>query len=307
MAAKSFTDQFYLVDTSAPPPVGTALTATPLKVVDGTSNGTLTAQTAAHDTINGSAIASVYKGDTITVSVHGVHVKITGVTFYTADGHVYFTPIDGSHLDNATFVSSTYTTTTSSNTTVANLGLPCFVAGTLIATPGGQRPVEELEPGDLVLTLDNGPQPLRWIGGRTVSGMGDFAPIRFRRGALGNRRALLVSPQHRMLVRSWKAELWFGTEEVLVAAKHLVNDTNVRPEPVERVRYVHLLFDQHEVIRAEGAWTESFHPGAHILAEDAEMRAEIEALFPELDGAVADCRDTARIVLKAREAVLLAA
>ncbi|MDE3028714.1 MAG: Hint domain-containing protein [Paracoccaceae bacterium] len=258
--------------------------------------------------INGVKITAVWNGDQITVThADGTVETITGVTFYLANGTSVFTPKGNVHLDPVTYDSTPHYATSSTNMPVSQLGPPCFVAGTLIATPDGNRPVEELEPGDLVLTLDNGPQPLRWIGERSVSGMGDFAPIRFQRGALGNRRALLVSPQHRMLVRSWKAELFFGEEEVLVAAKHLVNDSDVRPVPMEEVRYVHLLFDRHEVIQAEGAWTESFHPGAHILAQDADMREEIQALFPELDGAVADCRDTARIVLKAREAVLLAA
>ncbi len=302
--AKTYTDQFYAIDPANPPAAGTSLTASPMTLTDSNSNGTITTG----ELLNGIKITNIWNGDQITVThADGTVQTITGVTFYLANGTSYFTPKGNVHLDPVTFDSTPHYATTSTNMPVSQLGVPCFVAGTLIATPDGERRVETLEPGDLVLTLDHGPQPLRWMGGRTVSGMGDFAPIRFQRGALGNRRALLVSPQHRMLVQSWKAELLFGEAEVLVAAKHLVNDHDVRPEPMPRVRYVHLLFDRHEVIRAEGAWTESFHPGAHILAEDADMRAEIEALFPELDGAVADCRDTARIVLKAREAVLLAA
>jgi Ca2+-binding RTX toxin-like protein len=42
-------------------------------------------------------------------------------------------------------------------------GIPCFTTGTMIRTPHGDVRIEELAIGDLVCTLDNGPQPLRWI------------------------------------------------------------------------------------------------------------------------------------------------
>ena len=41
---------------------------------------------------------------------------------------------------------------------------PCFTAGTLIETPRGAVAIETLQVGDRVMTLDRGPQPLRWIG-----------------------------------------------------------------------------------------------------------------------------------------------
>ncbi len=309
----SYTDQFYQMNPYAPPAAGTELVVQALTIVDSNNNGVLNATdnvrqggTRIYDSINGSRITNVYNGDTVTVMKGGVEQTITGVTFYTADGNTYFSPLSADHLDNATFVSSSWVPN-STQATISSLGPPCFVAGTLILTPEGERAVEDLSPGDLVMTLDNGAQPLRWIGQRVVPARGRFAPIRFRRGALGNRRALMVSPQHRMVVGGWQAELLFGSAQVLVAAKHLVDDAAVRPVPMDQVTYVHLLFDRHEVIRAEGALTESFHPGAHILAGDAEMRAEIGALFPELDGAPAECLATARPVLKGREAVLLVA
>lgn len=159
---------------------------------------------------------------------------------------------------------------------------PCFVAGTLIRLPGGEVAVEEIAVGDLVETMDHGPQPVRWTGRRRVRGGGDFAPVRIEAGALGNKRALFVSPQHRMLMTGLRAELLFGEGEILVAARHLVGLAGVVVAPVEWVDYVHLLFDRHEVIFAEGAATESFYPGSGILEQDHSLRAEVEALFPEL-------------------------
>ncbi len=162
--------------------------------------------------------------------------------------------------------------------------VPCFAAGTLIRTARGLRPVETLAVGDRVWTRDHGMQPLRWVGARDVAGDGDFAPIRFAPGALGNRRALLVSPQHRMLVSGWRAELHFGEVEVLVAAKHLVNGDTIHRLPMPRVGYHHIMFDAHQVVAAEGALSESFYAGDCILMADAALRAELCALFPALAG-----------------------
>lgn len=159
----------------------------------------------------------------------------------------------------------------------------CFTAGTLIHALRGQIAVEELRPGDLVLTADHGFRPVRWIGARTVTGQGAGAPVRIAAGALGNDRDLVVSRQHRILVSGWKAELYAGDEEVLVPACHLVNGRTIREEPCDSVTYVHILFDDHEIVFAEGIATESFHPGAVGMGTlDAATREEILALFPEL-------------------------
>lgn len=165
----------------------------------------------------------------------------------------------------------------------------CFTHGTLIDTPEGPRPIEALVAGDLVTTLDNGSQPVRWIGRRRVARAEmllrpEFQPILFEAGALGNTRPLLVSAQHRMLLDDWRAQVYFGEDQVLVAAKAMANGRTIRQVlPDDGVTYCHLLFDRHEIILAEGALSESFHPGETGLgAMDAELRREIAALFPEL-------------------------
>lgn len=98
----------------------------------------------------------------------------------------------------------------------------CFTEGTLISTPSGPCAVENLRVGDLVDTLDDGPQPLRWVGGWRMLAAGDRLPICIDAGALGNRHALRVSGQHLLLVSGADCELLFGEPEVLVAAKDLV-------------------------------------------------------------------------------------
>ena len=183
----------------------------------------------------------------------------------------------------------------------------CFTPGTLITTPLGQRPVEDLRPGDLVLTRDNGLQPVRWAGQRTVSGRGKLAPIRLRKGLITGQQAdLLVSPQHRFLMQGYKIEMYTGSTEALVAARHLTSTDLAFREERHEVTYVHILFDQHEVILAEGAPTESFHPGQQGLdgIENA-AREELFMIFPELRSNVNGYGKAARRSLKAFEAALI--
>ncbi|MDP4033888.1 MAG: Hint domain-containing protein [Pseudorhodobacter sp.] len=300
----TYTDQFFVMDPGNPPASGTVLTTTGISYIDQDNNGYISPS--GNDSAGGLDITSVWVGDKITVVMNGVTKTITGVTFYRSGGPAIFTPTDGTILQDATFVSSTYVTK-STQIKVDQFGPPCFVAGTMILTPEGERAVETLAPGDMVMTLDHGAQVLRWIGSRSVAGMGRFAPIRFAPGALGNARALLVSPQHRMLLSGWRAELLFGCGEVLAAARHLVDGDRVHVQPMASVRYVHLLFDRHEIVEAEGVASESFHPGDSILAGDAELRAEILALFPKLAQAGGRAAwPAARCVLRGHEARLMA-
>jgi hypothetical protein len=162
--------------------------------------------------------------------------------------------------------------------------VPCFARGTMIRTPEGERPVESLLPGDLIETRDHGPQPLRWLGSRTVAATGRFAPVVIEAGTFGLHRRLVVSPQHRILLTHWMAELMFGEDEVLVAAKDLVNDCSVRIVEGGSVDYFHLLFDSHQIVWSEGLETESFLPGPSVMNEfEEDVREEVLALFPEID------------------------
>ena len=183
----------------------------------------------------------------------------------------------------------------------------CFTPGTRIATPTGARMVEALKIGDFVVTRDHGLQPIRWIGKRTVPAIDRFAPIRIRPGVLSGLDCdLLVSPQHRMLFQGYRAELLFGDSEVLVAATHLIDGKLVTQETGGDVTYIHIMFDDHEIIYAEGAATESFHPGSvGLSAVTAGAREELFSLFPELRSVPAGYGKTARRCLKKHEARLI--
>lgn len=159
----------------------------------------------------------------------------------------------------------------------------CFARGTLIETPGGPRFVETLKEGDLVVTQDDGPQPVIWAGSDRQAGVGPNAPVRIRAGALGNLRDLVVSQNHRMLFSGPRAELMFGQSEVLVAAKHLVDGRDIFIEECPVVHYYHLLFERHQIIFAEGCPAESLHLGSQALKTvGSEERDEIIARFPDL-------------------------
>lgn len=177
-------------------------------------------------------------------------------------------------------------------TQIGEYALPCFTAGTLITTPTGPQPIETLRPGDLVMTLDGGAQPLRWIGHRRVSRAEmqlnpKLRPIRFAVGSLGEglpRRELLVSRQHRMFLRRDAARDMLGSDEILVAAHHLTGLPGVEQVmPETAVTYVHLLFDRHQLVWAEESLSESLFTGAEALKALGQAASEeIAMLFPEL-------------------------
>ncbi|HHB80624.1 MAG TPA: Hint domain-containing protein, partial [Aliiroseovarius sp.] len=192
---------------------------------------------------------------------------------------------------------------------------PCFTPGTMIATPKGEVPVETLREGDKVVTRDNGIQEIRWAGQKLVRGI-DLAtnprlrPVLIKAGALGKglpERDMLVSPNHRMLLMGERPSLYFDEHEVFAAAKHLLDGESIMRVDASSVAYIHFMFDHHEVVLSDGAWTESFQPGDQALkgAGEAAQR-EIFELFPELEAeGVGRDFTTARRTLKRHEAHML--
>jgi len=197
-----------------------------------------------------------------------------------------------------------------------DLVVPCFTPGTMIATPDGPVAVESLSLGDRVITLDHGAQRVRWIDAvhldvEALRANPALRPIRLRAGALGSGRPcrdMLLSPQHRVLLSGWRAELLFGTGEMLAAARHLVNDGSISvAHDIRAVTYIHFMFDRHELVLADGLAAESFLPGPMTLsAMEAGPRDELLGLFPALATQGACPLPSARPQLKAWEASLLA-
>lgn len=194
-------------------------------------------------------------------------------------------------------------------------GVICFTPSTRIRTERGDVAVEEIVEGDRIQTKDNGLQGVLWKGEKRISGarlyaMPELRPIRLRAGALGVDRPdgdLIVSPSHRMLVKGAQARALFNTDEVLVTARDLVNDrTIVRDLLLTSVTYVHLLLPHHEVVFANGLETESFHPAGEALdSVEAEERARLLGLMPELDEDPMLYGDYARRALSQAEAAIL--
>ena len=181
---------------------------------------------------------------------------------------------------------------TGTDLTYDNTNVVCFTAGTLIGTLLGPVRVEDLKAGDDVLTLDKGTQKIRWIGS-THRDSTDLAadpklqPVRISAGALGEglpAQNLLVSRQHRFLVRSPIALRMFETSEVLLPAIKLIDLEGIDiAQDVDAVEYFHILFDRHEIVCSNGAWSESLFTGPEALQAIPPASAqEIKKLFPEI-------------------------
>jgi hypothetical protein len=166
----------------------------------------------------------------------------------------------------------------------------CFFKGTLILTPYGERRVEDLVSGDLISTQDNGPQPIAWmcknkISAKDMKANPDALHIRFSKGSLGYKiphRDLILVPNHRLLIDDWRASYLFEESKVLATAVSLQNGKTVRaikPRKIS-VEYYHLVFENHEIITANGALSESL-----LLSDDfinslsVKARAELGGIF----------------------------
>lgn len=203
-----------------------------------------------------------------------------------------FTTADTSYTIRITDVSAGNTNSRDFYVDNASFFVPCFANGTRVSSSSGLTAVEELKVGDQIPTQDRGLQTIRWIGERKLSASDLTAhpklrPVRIMAGALGAglpERDILVSRQHRMMVSSKIAQRLFGTTEVLIPAIRLTCLPGIFVDTsVETVSYFHMLFDQHEILFAEGAPTESLYTSPLSLAAvGEEAREEILTLFPEI-------------------------
>lgn len=256
---------------------------------------------------------SSFTGALTVTKINGVEVR-AGDSVTLNSGDVVTLGADGKlHVQSVTHADThvlTYEVTDSAgNTDVAFVSLTmvaCFTEGTLIDVPEGRVPVEALRAGDPVETRDHGAQVLRWVGRTVRAAVGADAPVEIAAGTFGAHGTLRLSPCHRVLVAGARAELLFGEAEVLVKAKHLVDGRAVRVVEGGEVAYLHLLFDRHEVVMANGLPCESYFPAASTLGGfDAEVRDEVLRLFPALRQGAGGYGQLARMEVKGREAAVL--
>lgn len=265
-----------------------------VEINDVDENGMIAVNTGDTITINGvpQQIGLIYYGDTSVID----GMTIQTVSMYVGPGNA--TPVVFPILNGK--VSSAFAGDVTSATGTGSFGAPipydqfaCFAKGTMIAAGHGVVAIETLKASDLVMTRDNGLQPIRWIGSAVIGGTRagipeKLRPVRITAGALGPdvpSQDLLVSPQHRILIRSKIARRMFGAEEILVAARQLLQLDGVSlASDLRTVEYFHFLLDRHEVIISNGAETESLYTGPEALRSvGSEAREEILTLFPELD------------------------
>ncbi len=206
----------------------------------------------------------------------GSTATISAVVFQDTSGNTYWAPEMSENADQAAMEAGPIKALSLDKLLVsraAGLGAEradcdnavCYVAGSRVLTGAGPRPVQDLQPGDLVHTRDRGLMPVRWVGRRSLSVTPALAPIRIGPSALGPgmpTRALCVSPQHRILLRSEVARRLCGTPEVLVAAKKLLALPGIdQLNTLDEVTYVHFMLDSHELVFVEGALSESLFLG----------------------------------------------
>lgn len=199
-------------------------------------------------------------------------------------GEDFGNDVDGQSLQRDGDGNNTFTT----DTPTPGVTNVCFVAGTRLLTDKGEKPVEDIAHGDMVWTLDNGFQPVRWAfcamrSSQDIEAHPNLAPVLIRAGALGAARPrhdLRISQQHRVLLKGPLAEEMFGCREVLVPAKLLIDVEGVSLDRSGAdVGYYHIMFDVHQVLLSNGLATESLYLGDQAVdALSPEAVAELELI-----------------------------
>lgn len=194
-------------------------------------------------------------------------------------------------------------------------GVVCFTPGPMIMTPDGARDVASLTEVDFVQTADNCRAEVLWLGQRRVTrarlkAVPSLTPVCLRAGALDKDMpdaGLLVSPDHRIVLRGARARALYNADEVLVTARDLINDHSIiRDHNQREVTYIHMMLPSHEVVSANGVATESFHPASAELSvmENVQLVRMFDRL-PELRDCVHTYGDFARRMLSDSEAAIL--
>ncbi len=238
-----------------------------------------------YDPTNDEYIQATYNGDALddpTATYGGFSGTATRVGF----GEDFGSDIDGFSIQRSPDGSNTFVNNSTPTPGTTNI---CFTQGTLFDTPTGPRAIEQLRPGDLLLTKDHGSQPIRWLWARhwplaKLRNHPVLGPIRVAKGALGAglpRRDLMVSRHHRLLLCSKIASRMYGKPEVLAPAKDLTAIEGIDVAPITgSITYYHILMDKHEILFAESAPAESLYLGTETLhVIEPEARAELRLVF----------------------------
>ena len=168
---------------------------------------------------------------------------------------------------------------------LADLICLSFGRGTMIAMADGlQRAIETLKPGERVLTRDHGPQQLRWVGHARMKAAGAFAPVVISAGVLGNAGDLIVGQHHRIFLYQRKKIAGLATSELLIQARHFVDGERAYLRATGYIDYFSLIFDQHEIIYAEGVPVESLMVSdATVQRLPEEIGEDLRRQFPRPD------------------------
>ena len=197
--------------------------------------------------------------DTITFGT-SIFTAGTYTNAYNATDHTLTIPksAGGSYVFN-NFSTAAGAPTTFQVTATSVTDVVCYARGTMIRTPDGELPVENLRLGQQVITLVDGaevPQAVTWVGHRRIGLAAHrrpetVAPIRIERDAIADgipHRDLLVSPDHAIFV-----------DGKLICARQLINGTTIRREMGwSSVDYYHVELKEHAILLAEGLPAESY-------------------------------------------------
>lgn len=192
--------------------------------------------------------------------------------------------------------------------------LVCFAGDTLVRTKEGLIKASEIQLGQQVWTQENGYQSVKWVGKRAVSKIQQITdqrlrPVLFKQGSLGvdmPAQDLMVSQNHRMVLSNWKVQTHLGLDQALAPAKYLIDGENVTLAPYADVEFVHFMFEEHQIVDANGCLSESFYPGAQaIQGVEQEARDELFMLFPELESGCDTGWEIALPLLKRHESKLV--
>lgn len=274
--------------------LGTPTTLVPVQITDDDPNLSSYFANDLNETITiGGATYTNARGGTyqltFTDSSGASHTE--DLLLFSTGSNFIFIPLPGSNFDTGSVVTGlggwqNWTTG------FAWTDVVCFTKGTEIATPTGARLIETLNIGDLVITHDNGLKPIKWIGKKKITGARQYAfahlrPVKIKKDALGPntpQKDIWLSPQHRVHHKSHQSAMQYGRNEVLIPAKGMINDTTIMTDnSLKTITYIHILFERHELVFADGLACESFHPGTlGIDAIDDAARTELFDIFPDL-------------------------